>query len=216
MSSSSRLEPDPRAACGRLGRVAVTVRDALDQDFGPVAQVIAAAFGGESVATLWADVRDEGLVHASLVAEQDDVIIGHVGISAAWLDARERLVDIWMLSPLSVLPDLQGQGVGTTLLNAALERARATPGVPMLVLEGSPDFYGSRGFERAADHRLYPPSARTPDRAFQVVLLEGHEPWMTGQCLYRDVWWRHDSAGLRGERLDSLEERFGVADPRPR
>lgn len=216
MSSSSRLDPNPRPACGRLGRVAVTVRDTLDQDSGPVARVIEAAFGRESVAALWAGVRDEGLVHASLVAERDGAVVGHVGVSAAWLDARERLVDIWMLSPLSVLPELQGKGIGTRLLAAAVERAHATPGVPMLVLEGSPTFYGARGFERGADHRLYPPSARTPDRAFQVALLEGHESWMTGQCIYRDVWWRHDSAGLRGEGLDSLEERFGVADPRPR
>jgi len=192
------------------------VREQLGQDTDAVAGVIEAAFGEESVASLWAEVRSEGLVHASLVAELDGDLVGHVGVSAAWLDARERLVDIWMLSPLSVLPDHQGQGIGTTLLNAAVERARTTPGVPMLVLEGSPDFYGARGFERSADHRLYPPSARTPDRAFQVVLLDGHEPWMTGQCLYRDVWWRHDSAGLRGEALDVLEQRFGVADPRPR
>ena len=121
-----------------------------------------------------------------------------------------------MLSPLSVLPDRQSQGIGSTLLAAALDRARTTPGVPMLVLEGSPDYYGARGFERAADHRLYPPSARTPERAFQVVLLDAHEPWMTGQCVYRDVWWRHDSAGLRGEGLAELEKVLGTADPRPR
>ena len=194
----------------------VTVRDEVDGDSEAVAEVIAAAFGGESVASLWAAVRDEGLVRAGLVAELDGSVVGHVGISAAWLDARQRLVDVWMLSPLSVVPEVQGQGIGTTLLAAARERARTTPGVPMLVLEGSPAFYGARGFERAADHRVYPPSARTPDRAFQVVLCPAYEEWMTGQCVYRDVWWRHDSAGLRGEALDSLEERFGVADPRPR
>lgn len=196
--------------------MAVTVRDEGERDADAVAGVIGSAFGQESVASLWAEVREEGLVHASLVAEVGGEIVGHVGISAAWLDARERLVDIWMLSPLSVLPDHQGRGIGTTLLGAAVERARTTSGVPMLTLEGSPAFYGARGFERAADHRLYPPSARTPDRAFQVVLLDGHEHWMTGQCLYRDVWWRHDAAGLRGEVLAGLEERFGVADPRPR
>ncbi len=192
------------------------MRDEAGQDADAVARVIEAAFAEKSVASLWAEVRSEGLVHASLVAELDGAVVGHVGVSAAWLDARERLVDILMLSPLSVLPAHQEQGIGTALLEAAVERACTTPGVPMLVLEGSPMFYGARGFDRAADHRLYPPSARTPDRAFQVVLLDGHEPWMTGQCLYRDVWWRHDGAGLRGEVLDGLEARFGLSDPRPR
>jgi putative acetyltransferase len=196
--------------------VSLHVRDETEQDAAAVAATISAAFGDHDVAPLWADVRAEGLVHASLVAELDGEVVGHVGVSAAWLDARERLVDLWMLSPLSVVPDRQGEGIGTALLAAAVERARTTPGVPMLVLEGSPRYYGARGFDRAADHRVYPPSARTPDRAFQVVLLEGHEPWMTGQCVYRDVWWRHDAAGLRGERLDDLEAALGVADPRPR
>ncbi len=192
------------------------MRDETEYDVAAVAATISAAFGDHDVAPLWADVRAEGLVHASLVAELDGEVVGHVGVSAAWLDARERLVDIWMLSPLAVLPDHQGGGTGTALLAAAVDRARTTPGVPMLVLEGSPHYYGARGFERAADHRLYPPSARTPDRAFQVVLLDAHEPWMTGQCVYRDVWWRHDSAGLRGARLGRLEQALGVADPRPR
>lgn len=192
------------------------MREESEQDAEAVAAVIEAAFGRPSVAHLWADVRAEGLARAGLVAEVDGEVVGHVGVSAAWLDARERLVDIWMLSPLAVLPDRQEHGIGTTLLAAAVERAGATPGVPMLILEGSPLFYGSRGFQRAAEHRLYPPSARTPERAFQVVLLDAYEEWMTGQCIYRDLWWRHDSAGLRGELLDRLEEALGVADPRPR
>jgi putative acetyltransferase len=196
--------------------VSIQVRDETELDFSAVTATISAAFDGHDVASLWADVTGEGLVHASLVAELDGQVVGHVAVSAAWLDARERLVDIWMLSPLSVLPEHQGQGIGAMLLAAAVERARATPGVPMLILEGSPLYYGPRGFDRAADHRLYPPSGRTPDRAFQVVLCAAYEPWMTGQCVYRDLWWRHDAAGLRGERLDDLEERLGVADPRPR
>ena len=31
---------------------------------------------------------------------------------------------------------------------------------------------------------------------------------MTGQVVYRDVWWRHDAAGLRDPRLSDLEQQF--------
>lgn len=197
--------------------VDIRVRDETEQDAATVATVIAAAFDHhEGVDQLWSDVRAEGHLRASLVAEQDGEVVGHLGLSAAWLDARRALVDVWVLSPVSVRPDLQGQGIGTALVAAAVERANATPDVSMVILEGSPFYYGPRGFDRGSDHRVYPPSARTPDRAFQVALTEAHEPWMTGQCIYRDVWWRHDSAGLRGDRLDAAEEGFGVADPRPR
>jgi hypothetical protein len=33
----------------------------------------------------------------------------------------------------------------------------------------------------------------------------GHEDWMTGRGIYRDAWWRHDSAGLRDPLLAQLE-----------
>ena len=42
-----------------------------------------------------------------------------------------------------------------------------------------------------------------------MVLYDGHEDWMTGRLVYRDVWWQHDSAGLRDPDLAELEERFG-------
>ena len=182
------------------------------RDAGPgddMRPLIGAAFGdeGELVARLWADLERSDALRASLVAEQDGKVVGHVGLSHAWLDARRRLVDVWLLSPLSVVPARQGQGVGTRLLAAAVEEARSS-GTPLLFVEGSPDYYGGRGFQRAGAHGFEPASARTPDAAFQVVRFAGHEDWMTGQLIYRDVWWRHDSVGLRDPVLAQIEEGY--------
>ena len=143
-----------------------------------------------------------------LVAEERGAVVGHVGLSLVWVDARHKLVEAWMLSPLGVLPERQQTGVGTALVAAAVETARAS-GVPALFLEGSPLFYGARGFERA-DRRGFLPAAleRTPRSGFQVVVYESHEPWMTGQLIYPDIWWEHDLTGLRDLRLAELEERF--------
>ena len=44
---------------------------------------------------------------------------------------------------------------------------------------------------------LRKPSLRIPDAAFQVLRLPGYEPWMTGTMVYSEVFWRHDSVGLR-------------------
>jgi len=185
----------------------VAVRPACAQDaVGPVDAVILAAFDdeGEQVARLWAEVEQSDALRASIVAEQEGRIIGHVGLSHAWLDARRELVDVWLLSPLSVLPAAQGRGVGARLLAAAVGEARSS-GTPLLFLEGSPDYYGRRGFERASTHGFAPASTRTPDAAFQMVRFAGHEDWMTGQLIYREVWWRHDSVGLRDPMLAELE-----------
>src|SRR4029079_1692578 len=115
-------------------------------------------------------------VLAELVDEQDDMIVGHVGLSRAWLDARRELVDIWLLGPLSVLPARQGSGIASALLAGAVTAARAA-GAPMLVLEGSPAYYGSRGFERASRHAIRPASSPTPDAAWQVGGVSRTQDW---------------------------------------
>ena len=91
---------------------------------------------------------------------------------------------------------------------AAVEAGRELS-APALFLEGSPAYYGARGFGPGREHGFLPASDRTPGPAFQVVLYDGHEDWMTGRLVYRDVWWQHDSAGLRDPVLAELEERFG-------
>ncbi len=76
------------------------------------------------------------------------MVVGHVGLSGAWVDARRELVGVWVLSPLSVVPERQGSGIGTALTAVAVETARGS-GAPALFLEGSPAYYGARGFARA-------------------------------------------------------------------
>ena len=188
------------------------VRPEQPDDRAAVRRVVIAAFGadepghGDDAAQIWESLGHHRRV--GLVAEERGVVVGHVGLSVGWVDARRALVEVWVLSPLSVVPERQREGFGTALLTAAVETARGR-GVPALFLEGSPFYYGSRGFERA-DRRGFLPAAleRTPRAAFQVVVFEAHEPWMTGQLIYPSVWWEHGAAGLRDPVLAELEERF--------
>ena len=71
--------------------------------------------------------------------------------------------------------------------------------------EGDPGFYSSRGFEPATARGFRRPSPRVPEPAFQVVVLEGHEEWMTGPLVYCDPFWVHDCVGLRDPNLAALE-----------
>ena len=104
------------------------IRPEQPADLDAVLDVIRAAFAGEGeqVAAIWREIAAGDVPHAGLVAVVDDRVVGHVGLSHGWLDARRALVDITLLSPLSVLPDLQSTGIGTALLGAAVERARTT------------------------------------------------------------------------------------------
>ncbi len=84
----------------------VTVRRGGPHDL--VGAVITAAFAdeGKQVALLWAEVEASDALRAGLLAERGGVVVGHIGLSHAWLDARRELVDVWLLGPLSVLPEL--------------------------------------------------------------------------------------------------------------
>jgi hypothetical protein len=67
--------------------------------------------------------------------------------------------------------------------------------------QGSPPYYGKRGFQAAEAAGFRAPSLRYPDGAFQVVRPSAHEPWMTGTFVYSETFWALDCVGLRGERL---------------
>jgi putative acetyltransferase len=186
--------------------VDVTVRAAAPADDEAVGAVVAAAFGadkGPTVAALVAALDASGSTRASLVAEVAGEVLGHVQLSRCWVDARRALVEVLVLSPLSVAPAHQREGVGTHLLAAAVAEAEAL-GAPAVFLEGSPAYYGARGWSPAGEHGFTPPSARIPGPAFQVVLLPARESWMAGALVYCEPFWALDCVGLRDPLLAQL------------
>jgi len=188
------------------------IRAFRPDDEASVRGVVTDAFGddGETVAALVDDLR-VGHARTELVAqedaEQDGAVVGHVLLSRSWVDARQTLVEVLVLSPLSVAPSHQGRGVGTALVAAAVAEARRLR-APALFLEGSPAYYSGRGFEPATPRGFIRPSPRIPDPAFQVVVLDGHEKWMTGALVYCEPFWTHDCVGLRDPALGQIEQMF--------
>lgn len=183
------------------------IRPETAADRGDLLGVVRRAFGehGDTVAAL---VEALGPYQAaSLVAEVDGVVVGHVQLSRAWLDARQRLVDVLVLSPLAVAPARQGIGIGTTLVTAAVTVAEAL-GAPLVFLEGDPDYYSARGFEPGTKHGFLRPSPRIPEPAFQVRLLPAYEPWMRGTLVYPEPFWTLDCVGLRDPNLAAVEARL--------
>jgi putative acetyltransferase len=188
---------------------ALNLRVATPSDDDQIREVVRAAFGdeGETIVRILGDLEIGGLTRASIVAEADGQIVGHVGLSHAWLDTRQGPRDVWLLSPLSTVPSRERQGIGTALIAQALTFAEAG-GVPLVFLEGSPDFYGARGFESAAALGFRPPSLRIPKAAFQVAVLPAWDE-AVGTLVYPDVWWRHGAVGLQDPLLADQEERYG-------
>jgi putative acetyltransferase len=177
----------------------LAIRVETPSDHPAVREVHARAFDDpERVPGLVAALRaaPAALPVVSLVATVDDRVVGHVLLSACRLDAPRRLVDVLSLSPLGVLPEHQRRQIGTRLVEHALATADRM-GVPLVFLEGSPRYYGRRGFEPAVPAGFRSPSLRIPEAAFQVALLSAYQPWMTGTFVYSDVFWANDCVGRR-------------------
>lgn len=170
-------------------------------EFDEMRSLSIAAFGGdEHIGTLLDGLRASWAWEDELafVAVQGDELVGQVVYTKAFVDDPERLVDVLVLSPVGVRPDLQQQGIGGQLITESLA-ALAGRSEQLVFLEGSPRYYPRLGFTPGGDSGFLPPSERIPAPAFQVIALDGAEPSVSGRLVYNDAFWRTDSVGLRDE-----------------
>lgn len=153
------------------------IRPETSADFPAIRKVVTKAFESQAEADLVDRIRtgSEYRPDMALVAVEADQIVGHVMIDGCWVRGEHVDREIVMLSPLAVLPSHQQHGIGSTLIKAALDAADEA-GEPLVALEGSPTFYGNRGFVFAGDHGLALPIPDwAPREAAQVYLLSGYD-----------------------------------------
>ena len=123
----------------------LVIRSEGPEDLEAVRSVVSAAFGDFEVVELLDDLRASGAwLDLSFVAELDEEIVGHVAYSRAWVDDPTQLVEVLVLSPLSIRPDLASRGIGTALVMESIEQF-AGRDEPLLFLEGDPGFYSRLG-----------------------------------------------------------------------
>jgi len=165
----------------------VAIRQEIAADFPAIDRVVREAFGSQVQVNLVHGIRDsENYVpELALVAERNGKIIGHTMLSYIGLeDAGERRHRVLSLSPLAVVPQAQKQGVGSALIVAAIRRADAR-GEPLIVLEGSPEYYPRFGFKFAPNYGIsidLPTWA--PKESAMVYPLSAYDPDVKGHVAY--------------------------------
>ncbi|WP_196137906.1 GNAT family N-acetyltransferase [Aliikangiella sp. G2MR2-5] len=114
-------------------------------------------------------LRESGVLTISLVAEDEGIIVGHLALSPVTISDD---TDNWYgLGPISVLPEKQGQGVGSKLMRAAIQELKNID-AKGCVLVGDPGFYHRFGF-MSVNSLVFP---GVPPEYFQVLVLSGSLP----------------------------------------
>lgn len=155
-------------------------------DYEAIDRSVEAAFGSRQQVDLVEAIRASGafLPELSLVAEEDGVVVGHVMISLATLMMGAEQVPIHNLSPLAVVPERQGSGIGSALVREVVRRAEEL-GAAAVILEGDPRYYGRFGFEPAYRYgiEMKLPSWAPPE-AGQVLRLRSYDTSLRGRVVY--------------------------------
>jgi putative acetyltransferase len=150
------------------------IREEAPGDEPAVAALTAAAFGeaahsSGTEAAIVDRLRADGDLALSLVADDTGRMLGHAAFSPVRITSGAS--GWYGLGPVSVLPDWQGQGIGSALIRSGLERLRAT-GARGCVVLGEPSYYGRFGF--AHDPQLAFPGP--PPEYFQRLVFAGEPP----------------------------------------
>lgn len=120
-------------------------------------------------------LRNARQLVVSLVAEERSEVVGHVAVSPVTIS--DGTAGWYGLGPVSVLPERQGQGLGTALVTRALEALDALGAAGCVVL-GDPGYYARFGFRQEPDLVL----PGVPAQYFQAIALRGAVP--SGQVTY--------------------------------
>lgn len=125
-------------------------------------------------------LRQAGALDISLLAEEAGTLLGHIAVSP--VSVSDGAPGWYGIGPLSVSPAWQRQGIGSSLVRAALLALRQRGAAGCVVL-GDPAFYGRFGFRPKAELVL----ADVPPEYFMALTLDDTAP-PRGQVCYHEAF----------------------------
>ena len=162
----------------------IQVRQENAGDTAGVRRVNEEAFGRSAEANLVDDLRSAGKVILSLVATEDDHVVGHILFSPVTIDPGRAGLKGVGLAPMAVLSEYQGRGVGSLLVRAGLAACREA-GYDCVVVLGHPEYYLRFGFIRASDYGLRSEYDVRSEAFMLIELREGALRGVTGTVRYQ-------------------------------
>ncbi|HNY35395.1 MAG TPA: N-acetyltransferase [Methanothrix soehngenii] len=127
----------------------IVIRNEAGSDIKAISNITKAAFQTLAISNhteqfIVDALRNGKALTFSLVAVAGDRVVGHVALSPVKIS--DGSTGWYGLGPISVLPELQKQGIGRSLMKEGLSRLRSL-GANGCILVGDPGFYGRFGFK---------------------------------------------------------------------
>jgi putative acetyltransferase len=126
--------------------IKIIVRREIKVDIPAIHQLNEKAFGGSDEAEIIASLRKRNKISLSLVAVEDDHIVGHILFSPVVIQSDNSSFPAIALGPMAVLPSRQRLGIGSQLVQAGLAECKKIEQLIVVVL-GHPEFYTRFGFK---------------------------------------------------------------------
>ena len=158
------------------------IRPEATADHDAIRHVNRLAFGKDAEARLVDALRDGGYVRASIVAEKDGQVVGHILFSDLPIITEAGTVPALALAPMAVLPGFQRQGIGSALVRWGLDECRRQ-GHRIVVVVGHPHFYPKFGFSSKLASALASPFGGG-DSWMALELVPGALDQVSGKVAY--------------------------------
>ena len=129
------------------------IRSETPEDIAAISEVTIAAFSDHPISNhteqfIINALRCANALTISLVSEIDGKIVGHIAFSP--IKISDGSTDWYGLGPVSVLPELQKQGIGTALILKGVSMLKEIGGQGC-ALVGDPNYYKRFGFKNNPD-----------------------------------------------------------------
>ena len=163
----------------------MNIRKEQPEDIAVIRGLNIEAFGRPQEANLIEMLRTNGGILLSLVAANEDQIVGHILYSPVTAGSGEKKIAGAGLGPMAVLPEYQRRGIGAKLIEFGTTRLKQS-GCPFIVVLGHAEYYPRFGFRPASEYGLKC-EWNVPDSAFMAVVLdESKIRGLSGFTKYRE------------------------------
>lgn len=165
----------------------VTIRTEIDEDIRSIHSVVLAAFQSPLEPMLVDKLRNADAAALSLVAVEDEKIVGHILFSPITVENNLFSKRFLGLAPLAVKPEYQRQGIGSKLVRKGLEMCLSCGWNGVFVL-GSPTYYSRFGFEETLKHNLFSEYEVSPEDFMVLALRPGGLDGCAGLVSYNPLF----------------------------